>query len=195
MMMTNNFVLYTRPMTDDVMKLKMAEQIGAALALATSPNLRPIDRKHAEWYLAGQLNVLADVFDFAIPAEFQAFAFEIFDACEVAAPTASFSPGRFNPHKKQSKAFNEAYAALFIRTWLNILAANKAQEQRDADYLDKELAVTEDDSEIIVVNPTVTTRTFSIADMQQRAQDIKTNIEAVMPAVRAISQSFDPDES
>ena len=193
--MTNNFVLYTRPMTDDVMKLKMAEQIGAALALATSPNLRPIDRKHAEWYLAGQLNVLADVFDFAIPAEFQAFAFEIFDACEVAAPTASFSPGRFNPHKKQSKAFNEAYAALFIRTWLNILAANKAQEQRDADYLDKELAVTEDDSEIIVVNPTVTTRTFSIADMQQRAQDIKTNIEAVMPAVRAISQSFDPDES
>jgi hypothetical protein len=55
--------------------------------------------------------------------------------------------------------------------------------------------VTEDDSEIIVVNPTVTTRTFSIADMQQRAQDIKTNIEAVMPAVRAISQSFDPDES
>ena len=193
--MTDNFVLYTRPMTDDVMKLKMAEQIGAALALATSPNLRPIDRKHAEWYLAGQLNVLADVFDFAIPAEFQAFAFEIFDACEVAAPTASFSPGRFNPHKKQSKAFNEAYAALFIRTWLNILAANKAQEQRDADYLDKELAVTEDDSEIIVVNPTVTTRTFSIADMQQRAQDIKTNIEAVMPAVRAISQSFDPDES
>jgi len=193
--MTNDFVLYTRPMTDDVMKLKMAEQIGAAVALAKSQNLRPIDRKHAEWYLAGQLNVLADVFDFAIPAEFQAFVFEIFDACEVAAPTASFSPGRFNPHKKQSKAFNEAYAALFIRTWLNLLAANKAQEQRDADYLDKELTVTEDDSEIIVVNPTVTTRTFSIADMQQRAQDIKTNIEAVMPAVRAISQSFDPDES
>ena len=193
--MTDDFVLYTRPMTDDVMKLKMAEQIGAAVALAKSPNLRPIDRKHAEWYLAGQLAALSDVFDFAIPAEFQAFAFEIFDACEVAAPTASFSPGRFNPHKKQSKAFNEAYAALFIRTWLNLLAANKAQEQRDADYLDKELAVTEDDSEIIVVNPTVTTRTFSIADMQQRAQDIKTNIEAVMPAVRAISQSFDPDES
>ena len=193
--MTDNFVLYTRPMTDDVMKLKMAEQIGAAIALAKSPNLRPIDRKHAEWYLAGQLAALSDVFDFAIPAEFQTFAFEIFDACEVAAPTASFSPGRFNPHKKQSKAFNEAYAALFIRTWLNLLAANKAQEQRDADYLDKELAVTEDDSEIIVVNPTVTTRTFSIADMQQRAQDIKTNIEAVMPAVRAISQSFDPDES
>ena len=193
--MTNDFVLYTRPMTDDVMKLKMAEQIGAAVALAKSPNLRPIDRKHAEWYLAGQLAALSDVFDFAIPAEFQAFAFEIFDACEVAAPTASFSPGRFNPHKKQSKAFNEAYAALFIRTWLNLLAANKAQEQRDADYLDKELTVTEDDSEIIVVNPTVTTRTFSIADMQQRAQDIKTNIEAVMPAVRAISQSFDPDES
>lgn len=193
--MTNDFVLYTRPMTDDVMKLKMAEQIGAAVALAKSPNLRPIDRKHAEWYLAGQLAALSDVFDFAIPAEFQAFAFDIFDACEVAAPTASFSPGRFNPHKKQSKAFNEAYAALFIRTWLNLLAANKAQEQRDADYLDKELAVTEDDSEIIVVNPTVTTRTFSIADMQQRAQDIKTNIEAVMPAVRAISQSFDPDES
>ena len=193
--MTNDFVLYTRPMTDDVMKLKMAEQIGAAVALAKSPNLRPIDRKHAEWYLAGQLAALSDVFDFAIPAEFQVFAFEIFDACEVAAPTASFSPGRFNPHKKQSKAFNEAYAALFIRTWLNLLAANKAQEQRDADYLDKELAVTEDDSEIIVVNPTVTTRTFSIADMQQRAQDIKTNIEAVMPAVRAISQSFDPDES
>jgi len=195
MMMTNDFVLYTRPMTDDVMKLKMAEQIGAAVALAKSPNLRPIDRKHAEWYLAGQLAALSDVFDFAIPYEFQVFAFEIFDACEVAAPTASFSPGRFNPHKKQSKAFNEAYAALFIRTWLNLLAANKAQEQRDADYLDKELAVTEDDSEIIVVNPTVTTRTFSIADMQQRAQDIKTNIEAVMPAVRAISQSFDPDES
>jgi len=195
MMMTNDFVLYTRPMTDDVMKLKMAEQIGAAVALAKSPNLRPIDRKHAEWYLAGQLAALSDVFDFAIPAEFQVFAFEIFDACEVAAPTASFSPGRFNPHKKQSKAFNEAYAALFIRTWLNLLAANKAQEQRDADYLDKELAVTEDDSEIIVVNPTVTTRTFSIADMQQRAQDIKTNMEAVMPAVRAISQSFDPDES
>jgi len=193
--MTNDFVLYTRPMTDDVMKLKMAEQIGAAVALAKSPNLRPIDRKHAEWYLAGQLAALSDVFDFAIPYEFQVFAFEIFDACEVAAPTASFSPGRFNPHKKQSKAFNEAYAALFIRTWLNLLAANKAQEQRDADYLDKELAVTEDDSEIIVVNPTVTTRTFSIADMQQRAQDIKTNIEAVMPAVRAISQSFDPDES
>jgi len=193
--MTNDFVLYTRPMTDDVMKLKMAEQIGAAVALAKSPNLRPIDRKHAEWYLAGQLAALSDVFDFAIPAEFQVFAFEIFDACEVAAPTASFSPGRFNPHKKQSKAFNEAYAALFIRTWLNLLAANKAQEQRDADYLDKELAVTEDDSEIIVVNPTVTTRTFSIADMQQRAQDIKTNMEAVMPAVRAISQSFDPDES
>ena len=193
--MTIDFVLYTRPMTDDVMKLKMAEQIGAAVALAKSPNLRPIDRKHAEWYLAGQLAALSDVFDFAIPAEFQVFAFEIFDACEVAAPTASFSPGRFNPHKKQSKAFNEAYAALFIRTWLNLLAANKAQEQRDADYLDKELAVTEDDSEIIVVNPTVTTRTFSIADMQQRAQDIKTNIEAVMPAVRAISQSFDPDES
>jgi hypothetical protein len=193
--MIDDFVLYTRPMTDDVMKLKMAEQIGAAVALAKSPNLRPIDRKHAEWYLAGQLAALSDVFDFAIPAEFQAFAFEIFDACEVAAPTASFSPGRFNPHKKQSKAFNEAYAALFIRTWLNLLAANKAQEQRDADYLDKELAVTEDDSEIIVVNPTVTTRTFSIADMQQRAQDIKTNIEAVMPAVRAISQSFDPDES
>ena len=191
--MTNDFVLYTRPMTDDVMKLKMAEQIGAAVALAKSTNLRPIDRKHAEWYLAGQLAVLSDVFDFAIPAEFQVFAFEIFDACEVAAPTASFSPGRFNPHKKQSKAFNEAYAALFIRTWLNLLAANKAQEQRDADYLDKEL--TEDHSEIIVVNPTVTTRTFSIADMQQRAQDIKTNIEAVMPAVRAISQSFDPDES
>jgi len=193
--MTIDFVLYTRPMTDDVMKLKMAEQIGAAVALAKSPNLRPIDRKHAEWYLAGQLAALSDVFDFAIPAEFQVFAFEIFDACEVAAPTASFSPGRFNPHKKQSKAFNEAYAALFIRTWLNLLAANKAQEQRDADYLDKELAVTEDDSEIIVVNPTVTTRTFSIADMQQRAQDIKTNMEAVMPAVRAISQSFDPDES
>jgi len=193
--MTNDFVLYTRPMTDDVMKLKMAEQIGAAVALAKSPNLRPIDRKHAEWYLAGQLAALSDVFDFAIPYEFQVFAFEIFDACEVAAPTASFSPGRFNPHKKQSKAFNEAYAALFIRTWLNLVAANKAQEQRDADYLDKELAVTEDDSEIIVVNPTVTTRTFSIADMQQRAQDIKTNIEAVMPAVRAISQSFDPDES
>ena len=193
--MTDNFVLYTRPMTDDVMKLKMAEQIGAAVALAKSPNLRPIDRKHAEWYLAGQLAALSDVFDFAIPYEFQVFAFEIFDACEVAAPTASFSPGRFNPHKKQSKAFNEAYAALFIRTWLNLVAANKAQEQRDADYLDKELAVTEDDSEIIVVNPTVTTRTFSIADMQQRAQDIKTNIEAVMPAVRAISQSFDPDES
>ena len=193
--MTNDFVLYTRPMTDDVMKLKMAEQIGAAVALAKSPNLRPIDRKHAEWYLAGQLAALSDVFDFAIPYEFQVFAFEIFDACEVVAPTASFSPGRFNPHKKQSKAFNEAYAALFIRTWLNLVAANKAQEQRDADYLDKELAVTEDDSEIIVVNPTVTTRTFSIADMQQRAQDIKTNIEAVMPAVRAISQSFDPDES
>ena len=193
--MTNDFVLYTRPMTDDVMKLKMAEQIGAAVAFAKSPNLRPIDRKHAEWYLAGQLAALSDVFDFAIPYEFQVFAFEIFDACEVAAPTASFSPGRFNPHKKQSKAFNEAYAALFIRTWLNLVAANKAQEQRDADYLDKELAVTEDDSEIIVVNPTVTTRTFSIADMQQRAQDIKTNIEAVMPAVRAISQSFDPDES
>ena len=191
--MTNDFVLYTRPMTDDVMKLKMAEQIGAAVALAKSPNLRPIDRKHAEWYLAGQLAALSDVFDFAIPDEFQVFAFEIFDACEVAAPTASFSPGRFNPHKKQSKAFNEAYAALFIRTWLNLVAANKAQEQRDAEYLDKEL--TEDDSEIIVVNPTVTTRTFSIADMQQRAQDIKTNIEAVMPAVRAISQSFDPDES
>lgn len=193
--MTNDFVLYTRSMTDDVLKLKTAEQIGAAVALAKSPNLRPIDRKHAEWYLAGQLAALSDVFDFAIPAEFQVFAFEIFDACEVAAPTASFSPGRFNPHKKQSKAFNEAYAALFIRTWLNLLAANKAQEQRDADYLDKELAVTEDDSEIIVVNPTVTTRTFSIADMQQRAQDIKTNMEAVMPAVRAISQSFDPDES
>ena len=193
--MTNDFVLYTRPMTDDVMKLKMAEQIGAAVALAKSPNLRPIDRKHAEWYLAGQLAALSDVFDFAIPYEFQVFAFEIFDACEVAAPTASFSPGRFNPHKKQSKAFNEAYAALFIRTWLNLVAVNKAQEQRDADYLNKELAVTEDDSEIIVVNPTVTTRTFSIADMQQRAQDIKTSIEAVMPAVRAISQSFDPDES
>jgi len=193
--MTDDFVLYTRPMTDDLMKLKMAEQIGAAVALAKSPNLRPIDRKHAEWYLAGQLAALSDVFDFAIPYEFQVFAFEIFDACEVAAPTASFSPGRFNPHKKQSKAFNEAYAALFIRTWLNLVAANKAQEQRDADYLDKELAVTEDDSEIIVVNPTVTTRTFSIADMQQRAQDIKTNIEAVLPAVRAISQSFDPDES
>lgn len=190
-----NYVLHTSPMTDDVMKLKMAEQIGAALALATSPNLRPIDRKHAEWYLAGQLNVLADVFDFAIPAEFQAFAFDIFDECDVAAPTASFSPGRFNPHKKQSKAFNQAYAALFIRTWLNLKSVNMADERRDAGYVDKELDVTEDDSEIIVVNPTVTTRTFSIADMQQRAQDIKTNIEAVMPAVRAISQSFDPDES
>lgn len=193
--MTIDFILHTRPLTDDVLKLKMAEQIGAAVALAKSPNLRPIDRKHAEWYLAGQLNALADVFDFAIPAEFQVFAFEIYDECEVAAPTASFSPGRFNPHKKQSRVFNEAYAALFIRTWLNLVAANKAQEQRDAGYLDKELGVTDDDSEIVAVAPTVTTNTFSIADMQKRAQDIKTNIEAVMPAVRAISQSFDPDES
>ena len=198
--------------TDLEMKRQIAGLIADALAQVNSPNQRPVDAKHAEWFLTGLLAGTQHVFRFPTVNDYRAEVELVFRNLDVDIPQPKYSPGRFNPFKKRNDRYRDEFSMVFVNRWLNIV---RETEQMDA-YIDKQIndakieetvsamerhpsnhrpnveAVTT--THTVVHGASMQDRTATVADMQQWARDVKQNMEAVAPAINMIAASFDPDE-
>ena len=190
--------------TDLEQKRQIAGLVADALAQVHSPDQRPVDRKHAEWFLTGLLAGTQYVFRYATVNDYRAEAELVFRNIDVDIPKPKYSPGRFNPFKKRDHKYRDEFSMVFVNRWLN-LAREYDERQAYEDKIIKE-AVDNVSEHPMVSRPTVeavtTThtvpsaadRTATVADMRQWARDVKQNMEAVAPAVNMIASSFDPDE-
>lgn len=190
--------------TDLEQKRIVAGLVADALAQVASPDQRPVDRKHAEWFLSGLLAGTQYLWRYPSVEAYREEALAVFRTVGVDIPQPKYSPGRFNPFKKRDQKYRGEFSTLFVNRWLNVA---REYDERQA-YQDKMIreAVDNMSEHPMVSRPTVeavtTThtvpsaadRTATVADMQQWARDVKQNMEAVAPAINMIASSFDPDE-
>ena len=189
--------------TDLEQKRRIAGLVADALAQVHSPDQRPIDRKHAEWFLTGLLAGTQYVWRFQDTNEYRAEAELVFRNIDVDVPKPKYSPGRFNPFKKRDHKYRDEFSMVFVNRWLNIVREydeRKAYEDKmieeAVESMSKHPSVHRPAVEAVTTTHTVPSavdRVATVADMQQWARDVKTNMEAVAPAINMIA-SFDPDE-
>lgn len=190
--------------TDLEQKRIVAGLVADALAQVASPDQRPVDAKHAEWFLSGLLAGTQYLWRYPSVEAYREEALVVFRTVDVEIPKPKYSPGRFNPFKKRDHKYRDAFTTLFINRWLNVA---RVYDERQA-YQDKIIREAVDNmSEHPMVSrpaveavttthtvPSAVDRVATVADMQQWARDVKQNMEAVAPAINMIASSFDPDE-
>ena len=190
--------------TDLEQKRMIAGLVADALAQVHSPNQRPVDTKHAEWFLKGLLAGTQYVWRYPTLDAYRAEAELVFRNLDVDVPQPKYSPGRFNPFKKRDHKYRDEFSMVFVNRWLNVARVydeQKAYEDKiikeAVDNMSKHPMVSRPTVEAVTTTHTVQSaadRTATVADMQQWARDVKTNMEAVTPAINIIASSFDPDE-
>lgn len=190
--------------TDLEMKRQIAGLIADAIAQAKSPNQRPVDAKHAEWFLTGLLAGTQHVFRFPTVNAYRAEVELVFRNLDVDVPQPKYSPGRFNPFKKRDDKYRDEFSMLFVNRWLNVARVydeRKAYENKiieeAVDNMSNHPSAHRPNVEAVTTTHTVHSaadQTATVADMQQWARDVKQNMEAVAPAINMIASSFDPDE-
>lgn len=193
-------------------KQHVAGLLADAMAQVHSPVQRPVDAKHAEWFLTGIMAATMDVWRFRTLDNYRLAVDAVFASVTAEIPTPKYSPGRFNPFKKRDKKYRDEFTVLFFTYWNNLVDHDKeriAYEDKiieDAianapDYSSTTRPVQDADRTPAGQFEAVTTtynvpsvdRTATVEDMQQWARDVKTNMEAVAPVISMIS-SFDPDK-
>lgn len=189
--------------TDLEMKRQIAGLIADAIAQTKSVNQRPIDAKHAEWFLTGLLAGTQHVFRFPTVDAYRAEVELVFRNLDVEIPQPKYSPGRFNPFKKRNDRYRDEFSMVFVNRWLNIVRDTEyqdkmieetvaAMEKHPSNHRPNVEAVTT--THTVVHGASMQDRVATVADMQQWARDVKQNMEAVAPAINMIASSFDPDE-
>lgn len=193
--------------TDLEQKRMIAGLVADALAQVASPDQRPVDAKHAEWFLTGLLAGTQYVWRYPSVEAYREEAMVVFRTVDVEIPKPKYSPGRFNPFKKRDHKYRDAFSTLFVNRWLNVA---RVYDERKA-YQDKMIkeAVDNMSNHPSVHRPNVeavtTTHTVvhgasmrdesaTVAEIGQWARDVQTNMKAVEPAINMIASTFDPDE-
>jgi hypothetical protein len=190
--------------TDLEQKRMIAGLVADAMAQVASPDQRPVDRKHAEWFLTGLLAGTQYVWRYPTLAAYREEAMVVFRTVDVEIPTPKYSPGRFNPFKKRDHKYRDAFSTLFINRWLNVARVyDERQAYQDKiikeaiDNMSEHPMVSRPSVEAVTTTHTVPSavdRAATVADMQQWARDVQTNMKAVEPAINMIASTFDPDE-
>lgn len=193
--------------TDLEQKRMIAGLVADALAQVASPDQRPVDRKHAEWFLTGLLAGTQYVWRYPSVNAYRAEAELVFRNIDVDVPQPKYSPGRFNPFKKRDNKYRDEFSMVFVNRWLNV-AREYDERQAYEDKMIKE-AVDNMSNHPSVHRPNVeavtTTHTVvhgasmrdqsaTVTEIGQWARDVQTNMKAVEPAINMIASTFDPDE-
>ena len=191
--------------TDLEMKRRIAGLVADALAQVHSPNQRPVDTKHAEWFLTGLLAGTQNVWRYTTLNTYRAEAELVFRNLDVDVPQPKYSPGRFNPFKKRSHTYRDEFSMVFVNRWLNSVRDFEHYTDKRVDEVEESMSnhpsTHRPNVEAVTTTHTVVNgatvqeqdRMATVADMQQWARDAKKNMEAVAPAINMIA-SFDPDE-